>query len=158
MDKKMGVYDRDPCPNCGYPRKQGELCPRCRTSIVRIGVGMSNDVSSTRARLLISPQCHPHTCGIPASGKGHCVHCDTGYICPTCRHNGMQTKDRDPKKPAHFILRCPKCGCEKSIHWIEYDIKCPRCGNPHAFGTHTKLLEPIIKCPDCGDVLRNEVV
>lgn len=153
MEDKLGGYDGDPCPNCRHPRKQGEFCPRCRTSVVRVGVGTLDIVPLTRARLQISLQRHPHVCSIPADGKGHCVHCDTGFFCQRCGHNGMQTKDM---KPPHFVLRCPICSWEKFIHWIEYDLFCPRCGNKHAFGAYTKLLERIIQCPDCGVVSGGE--
>lgn len=153
MENKLGVYDGDPCPNCGQPRKRGELCPRCRTSIVRVGVGTPDIVPLTRARLQISPQRHPHVCGIPTNGHGHCVHCDADYICQRCGHSGMQTKDM---KPPYFILRCPVCKWENPIHWIEYDLPCPRCGNPHTFGTYTKSFERIIQCPDCGVMPRGE--
>ena len=159
MEEKLGRYDGDLCPNCGHPRRQGELCSRCHVHVARIGIGAAAESRLTRARLQISLQRHPHVCCIPADGKGHCIHCDTGYFCPGCGHDGMQTIGPDQKEtklPGHFLLRCPKCGSKKWIHWIEYDLTCPRCGNKYAFGTYTKSLERIIQCPDCGVMPRGE--
>ncbi len=153
MEDSWGKYDGDPCPNCGHPRKQGGLCSQCHACVVRVGIGAAAESRLTRARLQISPQHHPHVCAIPADGKGHCVHCDTGFFCQRCGHNGMQTREM---KPPYFVLRCLICDWEKHVHWIKYDLACPRCGNKHAFGTYTKSFERIIQCPDCGVVPRGE--
>lgn len=143
-----GQYEGDPCPNCGYPRKLHEICLQCHAQMLHRKSAIHDRSTSE----MIIPSWKPtgHICITSPRGAGHCGHCDTGYICPVCRHNGMQTKDVDHKKPAHFILRCPGCKHEESIHWIEYDLVCPRCGRGDAFGTYTRSLEPIIQCPACG--------
>lgn len=148
MEDPRGKHEGDPCPNCGHPRRRGGLCPRCHTRVVRRAPSADSDRPTSEMPVI--PQFklqRRHVCGIPPSGRGHCVHCDTGYTCPGCGHRGMQTKEC---KPPYFILRCPVCGREMKIHWIKYDLTCPRCGKEGAFGTYSKLLEPIIQCPDCG--------
>lgn len=118
-------------------------------SRVRYGSG-----HSTR-EMPVLPDCrrgHDHVCISSPRGTGHCGHCDTDFICPSCKHNGMKTKNSEPP---NFILQCPRCKHEERIHWIEFDIQCPRCGCKNASGTYSRLLEPIIQCPNCGPSRRD---
>jgi hypothetical protein len=161
MEDPRGKYDGDPCPNCGGPRRVGKPCPRCTAGPFTAAVARSlrqqlADLDRPTSEMPVIPRFRlsgQHVCSIPQSGHGHCVHCDTGFVCQRCQHKGMRTTNC---KPPHFILRCPVCDWEKWIHWIEYDLACPRCGNEHAFGTYTKSFERIIECPDCGVVPRGE--
>jgi hypothetical protein len=107
----------------------------------------------TREMVVPSWKSTGHVCVASDRGPGHCGHCDTDFTCQGCQHKGMKTKGC---QPPHFILRCPVCDWEKWIHWIEYDLACPRCGCKNAFGTYTKSFERIIHCPDCGVVPRGE--
>ncbi len=115
-----------------------------------------SDRPTSEMPVLPSWQPNGHACVQSAEKDGRCGHCDTGYICPHCGHHGMQTVKDDPRVPAHFVLRCPVCNTKRYIHWIEYDVKCPRCGREDAVGTHTKTFERIIRCKDCGEIPRGE--
>jgi hypothetical protein len=150
MEDPRGKYEGDPCPNCGYPRDLGKLCPQCHAQMFR---GRSARLDSSTREMPVIPRPTGHVCFTSDRGPGHCGDCDTAFICPACKHNGMQARRC---QPPNFILRCPGCGHEKSIHWIEYDLRCPRCGREDAFGTHTRSFERIIQCPNCGVSPRGE--
>lgn len=125
----------------------------------REGGATMSDPNRSTSEMPVIPACRPvraswhKSCISSPHGPDHYGHCDTTFICPECGHHGMRTKDT---QPPFFVLCCPNCGSEKWIHWIEYDLGCPRCGNEHAFGTYTKLFERIIQCPVCGPVSRGE--
>lgn len=121
--------------------------------------GSSFDQADTREMpVLPSPQPrrlirNKHTCISSGRRDGYCGHCDARFVCPDCGHRGMRTIDC---KKGNFILRCPVCDCQRSIHWMEYNLTCPRCGRTDALGTHTEALEPIIRCLDCGEIPRSD--
>lgn len=152
MEDPRGKYDGDPCPNCGHPRKRGGLCFQCHAALVRLP---KSDPNRPTSEMPILPICrsNSHSCVVSGDGTDRCGHCDTAYICQRCQHKGMRTKSM---KPPYFVLVCPVCNWEKHIHWIEYDLKCPKCGRDDAFGTYTRTFERIIKCPGCGDIPRGE--